>query len=103
MLDYLNVDNQIQTSQILSDEDIVASVRPLQKSSHCPLNRKMMMNQLQLYQAKKPKRSLLQQQDIDRYFDLLAELNCMKILSNVKQIKITDYFQSNKIIPKNIF
>ena len=96
VLDYLNVDNQVQTSQILSDEDIVASVGPLQKSSHCP-------NQLQLYQAKKPKRSLLQQQDTDRYFDLLAELNCMKILSNVKQIKITDYFQSNKIIPKNIF
>ena len=44
MDDYLNVDNQVLTSQIPSDEDIAASLRPpAAESSHFPPKRKMVM------------------------------------------------------------
>ena len=55
--DYLNVDNQVPKF-ILKDN--AASLRPLQRSSRCPLNRNMMINHLRLYQAKKPKKQYSQ-------------------------------------------
>ena len=98
--DYVNVDSQVLTSQILSDEDIAAS------SLRLPAEEQSLPTEEEVDDEPPPvvisgkeaqeavltiRRFLLHLKDTDHYF-LSLESADMIILNNIKQTKVTDYF-----------
>ena len=100
--DYLNVNDQVLTLRVLTDEEIVASVRSPEQSSSSSTEDEDLDEPHPVVLLKDAQEAIVTlrrffelQEEGSNYFDLVAQMNCatkVHTMKNIKQTKITDYF-----------